>query len=87
LPTPLFESLGAFLITALLLSLGRRELPTGMRFFLYLALSGLARFIVEYVRRNPDFIAGLTQAQVAGILFTLAGLVGMFLSLRRWKKA
>ncbi len=87
LPTPLFESLGAFLITALLLSLGRRELPTGLRFFLYLTLSGLARFIVEFVRRNPEFLAGLSQAQIVGILFTLAGIAGMFLSLQRWKRA
>jgi phosphatidylglycerol:prolipoprotein diacylglycerol transferase len=36
-------------------------------------LSGLARFLVEFIRRNPKVILGLSNAQLASAGAALAG--------------
>jgi phosphatidylglycerol:prolipoprotein diacylglycerol transferase len=41
----------------------------------YLVLSGLARFLVEFIRRNPKIIWGLSNAQLASLGSVLAGVV------------
>jgi phosphatidylglycerol---prolipoprotein diacylglyceryl transferase len=76
-PTPLFESLFAFLLTGILLQLAAISLPKGFRFFLYLVLSGLARFTVEFIRTNPKILGALTQAQITGIAFSVIGIAGI----------
>jgi len=43
-------------------------------FWLYLALSGLARLVVEFWRLNPVLALGLTEAQWFGVLMILLGL-------------
>jgi phosphatidylglycerol:prolipoprotein diacylglycerol transferase len=40
----------------------------------YLALSGLARFLVEFIRRNPKVLWGLSNAQLASGGAVLAGI-------------
>lgn len=86
-PTPLFESLVAFIITGILLHLATSNLPRGFRFSLYLLLSGLARFSVEFIRTNPKVLLGLSQAQVTSLLFLAAGVVGIILSMRKRQTA
>jgi phosphatidylglycerol:prolipoprotein diacylglycerol transferase len=39
----------------------------------YLALSGTARFLVEFIRRNPKVLWGLSNAQLASAGSVLAG--------------
>jgi len=39
----------------------------------YLMLSGIARFLVEFIRRNPKILWGLSNAQVASAGAALAG--------------
>jgi phosphatidylglycerol:prolipoprotein diacylglycerol transferase len=41
----------------------------------YLVLSGIARFLVEFVRRNPKVLWGLSNAQLASAGSVLAGVV------------
>jgi phosphatidylglycerol---prolipoprotein diacylglyceryl transferase len=43
----------------------------------YLMLSGIARFLVEFIRRNPKILFGLSNAQLAslGSVVIGAGLV------------
>ncbi len=79
LPTPLFESLFSFLIVITLLQLRKKELTAGMIFFIYFMLNGIARFSVEFLRRNPIVAFNLTQAQVIAIFFVITGLLGMIL--------
>ena len=77
-PTPIYEALVAGAIFFYLWRLGAKSLrgprPTGEVFGNYLVLSGLARFLVEFIRLNPPSIFGLTNAQVASLLATIAGL-------------
>ncbi len=79
-PTPLFELFIAIAICWLLWRLGRRHLTTqsshgsaGLIFAMYLILTGLARFLVEFIRINPRSFLGMTNAQVASLVSILAG--------------
>jgi len=82
-PTPLFEVFFSFIVMGVLLHMRKRELPEGRLFFIYLILNGLPRFLVEFIRLNPSMTLGLTQAQVVGILFMLAGAAGWYYSGRK----
>lgn len=61
-PTPLYDML---LLGAIFAVLWRQRgaRPDGSIFAQYLVYTGVARFAVEFVRRNPDWLAGLTTAQ------------------------
>jgi len=50
-PTPLYEALAAVAIATLLWALGQRWTPPAV-FGAYLVLSGISRFLVEYLRIN-----------------------------------
>jgi phosphatidylglycerol:prolipoprotein diacylglycerol transferase len=41
----------------------------------YLILSGLSRFLVEFIRRNPKILWGLSNAQLASLGSVVAGVV------------
>lgn len=72
-PTPVFETLGMFAAAALLWWLRDRFRP-GVLFGVYLVLAGVERFLVEFVRRNDEFVAGLTLAQVMSVAMIAGGL-------------
>ncbi|HXW57160.1 MAG TPA: prolipoprotein diacylglyceryl transferase [Candidatus Cybelea sp.] len=48
--------------------------PSGTVFAAYLVLTGLARFLVEFIRINPRSLFGLTNAQVASLASIVAGI-------------
>ena len=77
-PTPIYEFLAWCLIGWLLWRLGARTLgkpwPLGQIFGLYLILTGIARFLVEFIRINPPWIAGLSNAQIASVISVIGGL-------------
>ncbi len=75
-PTPLFEVFISFIAVGILLKMRKLELKEGRLFFTFLIFSGMPRFIVEFIRRNPELVAGLSQAQIIGILFVLTGVIG-----------
>jgi len=72
-PTPLYE-LGAGLLIGwfLWMRLGKSH-AVGAILGQYLMLSGIARFLVEFIRRNPKILWGLSNAQVASAGAALAG--------------
>lgn len=80
-PTPLYETIAAFVIAGVLWS-ARRRLPGAGLFGGYLVLSGLSRFAVEYLRVNTPVVAGLTQPQLWSVLSVAAGAVIVLLSRR-----
>lgn len=83
-PTPVYETMGAMVIAALLLSpwVVRTLTRPGQRFGLYLLLTALARFLVEFVRVEPIIWAPFTQAQLMS--FALAPIaLGLLLFPRR----
>jgi len=73
-PTPIYEFLESVLIFGILWVLRKKEYAPGTLFWLYLALSGLARLAVEFWRLNPVVGLGLTEAQWFGGAMIFVGL-------------
>ena len=49
----------------------------------YFVLSGIARFLVEFVRRNPKVLWGLSNAQLASVAAVVVGIVLILCAARR----
>ncbi len=71
-PTPVYETLAMGLAGAVLWRL-RDRLAPGMLFGLYLMIGGVERFLVEFIRRNDDVVAGLTFAQLIALAMMALG--------------
>jgi phosphatidylglycerol:prolipoprotein diacylglycerol transferase len=52
-----------------------RRPPDGAVFAAYLVLTGLARFLVEFIRINPRSFLGMSNAQAAGLACVIAGVI------------
>ncbi len=76
-PTPLYEFATGVLIFLLLWKLRKRDVPDGTQFMLYLILSGIARFAVEFLRVNPRLLAGLSEAQLIAAVMVAIGFIGL----------
>jgi phosphatidylglycerol:prolipoprotein diacylglycerol transferase len=83
-PTPIYELIVALLIAWALWRRGspERPKPIGQLTGEYLVLSGIARFLVEFIRINPKIYWGMSNAQVASIGSVIAG-VGLIIWARR----
>jgi len=65
-PTPVYETLAMGVVAAVLWRLRDRFAP-GVLFGLYLMFAGIERFLVEFIRRNEEVVAGLTQPQLISL--------------------
>jgi len=72
-PTPLYEMAGCFLIFAYLRRCSRGAPPPGDLLGRYFVLAAALRFAIEFVRRNPTWLGGLTTAQWFAAAFALLG--------------
>jgi phosphatidylglycerol---prolipoprotein diacylglyceryl transferase len=79
-PTPVYETLAMGLAAYVLWRLRDRFAP-GVLFGIYLIVAGVERFLVEFIRRNDDVVAGLTQAQL--ISLALLGVGAAIVAVRR----
>ena len=76
-PTPVYELLFSMALAWFLWRLGRKARPLGWLTGLYLVLSGVGRFLVEFVRINPRLYWGMSNAQVAALGSMVVGLIVM----------
>jgi len=76
-PTPLYEFVLGLAIGAWLWRRAGKPHGTGAIVGQYLLLSGIARFWVEFVRRNPKVLLGLSNAQLASLGSVALGIVLM----------
>jgi phosphatidylglycerol:prolipoprotein diacylglycerol transferase len=78
-PTPIYEFLVALLIFWILWRLGERcfksRASNGIVFAAYLVLTGIARFLVEFIRINPRTFYGMSNAQAASVVSMVAGIL------------
>jgi phosphatidylglycerol---prolipoprotein diacylglyceryl transferase len=79
-PTPVYETLAMGFVGVLLWRLRDRFAP-GVLFGLYLMLAGIERFLVEFIRRNDEVVAGLTLPQLISLV--MLGLGAAILVARR----
>jgi phosphatidylglycerol:prolipoprotein diacylglycerol transferase len=77
-PTQLYEVGMSTLIFFLLWRIRRHDHQPGWLFMLWLALAGMERFLVEFLRAKDDrFIGALTLAQVLSLAIVAVGVAGM----------
>jgi phosphatidylglycerol:prolipoprotein diacylglycerol transferase len=74
-PTPIYELLAGLAIGYYLWRRGASQKPLGQITGEYLILSGIARFLVEFIRINPKIYWGLSNAQLASVGSIVAGIV------------
>jgi len=78
-PTPLYEFFIWLAIAAFLWHMGRKAVigsrPMGEIFCGYLILTGVARFLIEFIRINPRSFFGLSNAQTASLASIALGSV------------
>jgi phosphatidylglycerol:prolipoprotein diacylglycerol transferase len=85
-PTPIYECVAYLAVFAVLWRRRREPAPAGAQIAAYCVLTGLARFVIEFVRVNRPVAFGLTQAQLASLFLVVLG--GWFLLTRRvWRTA
>ena len=82
-PTPLYEFIAGLMIGWWLWRRAGKPHATGMILGHYLVLTGAARFLVEFIRRNPKVILGLSNAQLASLGAVVVGLAIAFWSSKR----
>lgn len=73
-PTSIYEFIQSVIIFAILWPLRKKAYPDGTIFWLYLILSGVARFVVEFWRVNPAVGLGMTEAQWFSLVLASLGL-------------
>jgi phosphatidylglycerol:prolipoprotein diacylglycerol transferase len=81
-PTPIYETVAMCLVAYALWRLRDRVRP-GVVFALYMVLSGLERFLVEFIRRNHEVLVGLTGPQLESVGLCLLGLVWLAVMVTR----
>jgi phosphatidylglycerol---prolipoprotein diacylglyceryl transferase len=77
-PTPIYEFLIWMLIAVILWQVGKKTLngeAAGRIFSYYLIFTGVARFLIEFIRINPRSFIGMSNAQAASLVSILLGLV------------
>jgi len=78
-PTPIYEFFIWMAIAAFLWHLGSKALrgpkAKGEIFCNYLILTGVARFLIEFIRINPRSFFGLSNAQTASLVSIVVGAV------------
>ena len=82
-PTPLYEFLAALIIGWWLWRRAGKPHATGMILGHYLVLTGIARFLVEFIRRNPKVVLGLSNAQLASLGAAVVGVALVMWSAKR----
>jgi phosphatidylglycerol:prolipoprotein diacylglycerol transferase len=90
-PTPVYEFLFASVLTWWLYwrgtpRNGESPRPIGMLTGEYLIFTGIARFLVEFIRRNPKIFLGMSNAQLASIGAVVAGALLMAWAAKRGER-
>jgi phosphatidylglycerol:prolipoprotein diacylglycerol transferase len=87
-PTPVYEMILGVIGFAMLWRLRKNPYPDGKLFMIYLMLSSVFRFSVEFLRLNPRLLFGLSEAQLVSVPLFVAGLLIMlYLDRKQREKA
>ena len=74
-PTPVYELLYSMVLAWYLWRRAKSRPPVSVITGEYLVLSGIGRFLVEFVRVNPKLYWGMSNAQVAALGSVIVGAV------------
>jgi prolipoprotein diacylglyceryl transferase len=89
-PTPIYEFIAGVLIFWYIWRRGaraiRHPLAPGVITCEFLIMSGVARFLVEFIRINPRVFLGMSNAQISALLTAIVGLILLLIARRRFRK-
>src|SRR5262245_3303601 len=89
-PTPIYEFIVGVTISVYLWRLGGKAVrgprPEGQVVAEFFLLSGIARFLVEFIRINPRSIVGLSNAQFFALLTAIGGAVLLVIVKKRFRE-
>ncbi len=78
-PTQIYETVIMFFVFLFLWKIRKKDKTYGWLFSIYLILSGLERFLIEFIRNTTESsIPGLSVAQVMAIILIAVGLYKYF---------
>ncbi len=87
-PTPVYEMiLGVIGFTLMWKYFRKQNYPDGMLFAIYLVMSSLFRFSVEFLRLNPRLFLGLSEAQLISVILFLVGVAWILILSRKTSAA
>lgn len=89
-PTPIYEVAMMSLIFAILWSLRKKIMAPGVLFFIWMILTGIMRFLIEFIRVNERYeILGFngSQAHYISIGYILVGICGCIFFWNRYNKS
>ncbi len=81
-PTPVYETIMAVILFAILWSIRRKITTPGVLFFIYLIFSGTERFLIEHIRVTHRYVfLGIhaSQAELISPVLVLIGILGWYL--------
>ncbi len=76
--TPLFESIFSLCLFLFFWAKKKVEWISGSKLFCFLAAHSIFRFFIEFIRRNPKDIFGITQAQLISLFIFISFLIYIF---------
>ncbi len=85
-PTSVYEAIAAGIIFFILWKMRKKNWAAGRFFMLYLILSSVSRFLVEFIRLNPRILLGFSEAQIIAFVLGTIGIVGFYKFGNRIKK-
>ena len=83
-PTQLYSSLLMVVVLVILLYLRKHKYFDGYLLSWFLVLYGIYRFVVEFVRVNPEMMWGLTAPQVVALGFIVVGILILAIQRKRY---
>ncbi|HYE97004.1 MAG TPA: prolipoprotein diacylglyceryl transferase family protein [Rubricoccaceae bacterium] len=82
-PAMLYETFMALALFGVLWAVRKHPFKAGWLFSLYLVFAAVERFLIEFIRVNPDRVGTLSQAQLIAIGLFVLGLIGLAFFTRR----
>jgi phosphatidylglycerol:prolipoprotein diacylglycerol transferase len=81
-----YEIIFNLIVFGILLMLRKKLKPDGSLFMVYLALYSVWRIGSDFLREGTDFLFGLHQAQIIGIIVLVICVVLLIVRKTRWVK-
>jgi phosphatidylglycerol---prolipoprotein diacylglyceryl transferase len=85
-PTSLYELAFGVIAFFVLMGLRKKTKYSGQLFYIYLILTGIPRFLVEFIRINPRIIFNLSQAQIISLLMIMIGVAMLMINRNKDKQ-
>lgn len=87
LPVQLFEVVADLLILSVCSRLEKKKVGNGMLYPTMMVLYGTVRFVLEFFRKSPHLIFGITASQILALLCTIVGLIWFITVFRKEKNS